>query len=178
MALYLSILSVLLLSVVAGLLMALWLQLREWKESTREAPLLAEKMTEQLMQARRGLEELKRALVSSGPEISGLISEAGKMRVELQFLIQRAEKVASSLDRPVSTVEVDTAPLVSAVENVAGANGMAAQPSQVAHDPLEDLLANLQSEDQGNVTLLHKNPRKRKGPVTQAELDLQQKVAG
>lgn len=175
MTLYLSILSVLLLSVVAGLLIAVWLQLKEWKEAAREAPLLAERMAEQLMSARRGLEELKRALVASAPELSGLLSDGGKLRVELQFLLQRAEQVAGSLDRERPVAAENSMPMISAVESVAGANGLAAQPTHVSHDPLEDLLANLQSEDQGNVTLLHK--RKRKGPVTQAELDLQQKVA-
>lgn len=186
MALYLSILSVLLLSVVAGLLLAVWMQLREWKDSTREAPLLAEKMAEQLMNARRGLEELKRALVASGPEISALVSDAGKARVELQFLLQRAEQVAATLDAPKAKVEEEGTATVALpdetpVERVAGANGLAAQQSQVAHDPLEDLLATLQAgEEAGNVTLLHRPGRasKRKGPVTQAELDLQQKVAG
>lgn len=183
MSLYLSILTVLLLSVVAGLLLAVWLQLREWKDASREAPLLAERMAEQLMQARRGLEELKKALVASGPELSSLLSEGGKMRVELQFLLQRADQVAAAIDQPrgddpLVSAASSASVSVSAVETVAGANGRAAQPSQVSHDPLEDLLANLQAADQGNVTLLHKNSRKRKGPVTQAELDLQQKVAG
>ncbi|MBI1308835.1 MAG: hypothetical protein GC129_03105 [Proteobacteria bacterium] len=174
MDLYLNILSVVLLGLVAGLLMALWWQLRDWKASVREAPLLAETMAEQLMAARRGLEELKKNLVAHGPELSGLLSEGGKVRVELQFLLQRAEQLAAKLEagQPPRRGEV-----VAMVEEVAGANGKAVQLSEPSHDPLEDLLAGLQQKPD-NVTPMRKPGRKRMGPVTQAELELQQKVAG
>jgi len=176
-SLYLSILSVLLLATVAGLLMAVWFQLRDWKTSVREAPLLAERLAEQMLSARRGLEELRRALVGHGPELSQLISDGGKLRVELQFLLQRAEQMSVRTEAQVR--HKAGGPQLTVVEQVAGANGKAVQPSTTAHDPLEDLLAGLQeaTEPLDNVMKISSSTRPRSGRVTQAELDLQQKMA-
>ncbi len=195
MAMYISILTVLLLALVAGLLLVLHFQLKEWRVAAREAPLLAEKLTEAIMSARKGLADIKHELTSSGPELNRLIDAAGQSRVELQFLLKRAETVAEKLDSGTSRKGADDddlphvrlAPEVQAVvERVAGANGLAARPlpqqasagSARDGDPLEELLANLQTVA-GAETPVTKSPkRKRSGPVTQAELDLQQSLKG
>jgi uncharacterized protein YneF (UPF0154 family) len=206
MGIYLSLLSVVLLAMVAGLLLALWFQLKAWKAVAKEAPLLTESLTSQLMAARTGLADLKKALVAQGPDLERLISEAGKTRVELQFLLQRAEVVAQKLDAPASagmvvpSTPVGVAPVLSAqgesvaevvgqiqqmVEEVSSTNGVAtAKPAsqtveQMGQDPLEELLAGLNRaaetplEDQSAAIR-----RRRVGPVTQAELDLQQQLRG
>lgn len=185
---YLNILTAVLLALVAGLLLALWFQLRDWRKHLQEAPLLAEQLAEQLLSARNGLEELKKSLLAHGPELSRLLSEGGKLRVELELLLQRGEQMARKLDQPVEVRRVDVIPTVEAaavVEEVAGANGHAIQPARAARDPLEDLLAGLQQYEEDSSPIA-KSPaarpaqparRKRSGPVTQAELDLQRKVA-
>lgn len=195
MALYLNILTAVLLALVAGLLLMVSFQLRAWRSNNAQAPLLAEKLTEAIMSARKGLADLKTELVAQGPEISRLTTEASKMRVELQFLIQRGEQMAGRLEadtsRPRTVARVDEdedeidlpvmrlAPGTQAVvEQVAVANGLAAKPVAATQkadgdDPLEVLLANLQHGGEG----IQKSPkRKRVGPVTQAELDLQQSL--
>lgn len=197
MALYLNILTAVLLALVAGLLLMVSFQLRTWRSSNAQAPLLAEKLTEAILSARKGLSDLKSELVAQGPEISRLTTEASKMRVELQFLIQRGEQMANRLEsdtsRPASSSQAndeddDAMPMVrlapntqAVVEQVAVANGLAAKPVQQVvqnaggEDPLETLLANLQGE--GGADTIKKSPkRKRVGPVTQAELDLQQSL--
>ncbi|RYG62165.1 MAG: hypothetical protein EON60_00825 [Alphaproteobacteria bacterium] len=196
MALYLNILTAVLLALVAGLLLMVSFQLRTWRSSNAQAPLLAEKLTEAILSARKGLGDLKSELVAQGPEISRLTTEASKMRVELQFLIQRGEQMANRLEgdtsRSVSASravddEDEEMPMVrlapstqAVVEQVSVANGLAAKPvqqvqNQDGDDPLETLLANLQGE--GGADTIKKSPkRKRVGPVTQAELDLQQSL--
>lgn len=195
MALYISILTVLLLALVAGLLLVLHFQLKEWRVAAREAPLLAEKLTEAILSARKGLADIKQELGSSGPELNRLIDAAGQSKVELQFLLQRAEsmgdKLESATSRRVVTVDDDLpgvrlAPETQAVvERVASANGTAAKPlpqgmtgGSRAGDPLEELLANLQTAGVAGEPVSKSPKRKRSGPVTQAELDLQQSLKG
>lgn len=193
MALYISILTILLLALVAGLLLTLHIQLKEWRVAAREAPLLAEKLTEAIMSARKGLADIRHELTAAGPDLSRLIEESGKQRVELQFLLQRADKVAQRMESPQRAEPDDEgvggvrlAPEVQAVvERVAGANGMAAKPMPQPQtearggDPLEELLANLQTVPGAVTDVVAKSPkRKRSGPVTQAELDLQQSLKG
>ncbi len=195
MALYLNILTAVLLALVAGLLLMVSFQLRAWRSTNAQAPLLAEKLTEAIMSARKGLADLKAELIAQGPEISRLTTEASQMRVELQFLIQRGEQMAGRLEqdtRPATAAvrvqdDEDDLPVVrlapgtqAVVEQVSVANGLAAKPvnatqNPAGDDPLEALLANLQ----GGVETIRKSPegkRKRTGPVTQAELDLQQSL--
>lgn len=175
MGLYLSFVSILLLGLVAGLLLAVWFQLRGWRDASQTAPLLAEKLAMQLMDARTGLADLKRALVAHGPELERLISESGKARVELQFLLQRVDQ-AGGATAPLPTVGV-----AHVAETVAGANGVATAQGRTVGvepavgDPLETLLAGLNAAAE---TPLEAAPvrRGRVGPITQAELDLQQQV--
>ena len=194
MMLFLNILTVVVLALVAGLLLTLWLNLRMWRESATAAPVLAERLTEQLLAARRGLEELKKALMAVSPEVSKLLSDGRKMQVDLEFVMQRAEQVAKGLAEGAvaksgavkgggGQVVADKVRLDS--EAVAGANGKAVQVSAVAHDPLEDLLAGLQAATGGvegqnqNDNVVRKSAQsRRRTPVTQAELDLQQKIHG
>ncbi|PZP39530.1 MAG: hypothetical protein DI585_03840 [Pseudomonas fluorescens] len=196
MALYLNILTVILLSLVAGLLLILHGLLKEWRATSKEAPLLAEKLTETILSARKGLADLKQELTQMGPELSRLTDEGSKLRVELQFLMQRGAQIADKLEgeRPVvarvapfeddgeDMPVVRLAPATqAAVEDVASANGMAARPvmrpASAGSDPLEELLAGLQN---GSDEPIRKTPAKRKrvGPITQAELDLQQSLGG
>ena len=181
MALYLNILTVVLLALVAGLLLMLYFQLKVWRKANREAPLLAEKLTEAMMSARKGLADLKSELITQGPELGRLNTEAGKLRLELQFLIQRGAQVAAQLEEREDEMRAEMpmarlAPVTQAVvEQVAVANGLAAKPVKdgTEGDPLETLLANLQSGDE---PIKKGAKRKRVGPVTQAELDLQQSL--
>lgn len=200
MSLYLNLLSVVLLALVAGLLMAVWFQLRDWRRANREAPLLAERLAEQLLAARKGLADLKQGLTSMGPELSTTLSDGGKLRVELQFLMQRCEQVAGKLEQlgqysaTVAQAETvaearqkddDLHEAKVTLAEVAGQNGAASSQGTVrhehgegGHDPLEELLAGLQKSEavqEENVTKLSLR-RRRKGPVTQAELDLQHNI--
>lgn len=173
MILYLQIFMVVLLGGVAGLLLALWFQLRDWRQSVAQAPLMAERLAEQLMAARKGLEELKRSVIAQAPELNQLLSEGGKLRVELQYLLQRAEKIGGNGEGKLSQTVKNAEAMV---EEIAGANGQAIQSSHTAHDPLEDLLAGLQAEVEGLGKPVQRSARKRVGPVTQAEFNLQEKV--
>lgn len=181
MGLYLNILTVVLLALVAGLLIMISVQLRTWRSANREAPLLAEKLTEVILSARKGLADLKQELVAQGPDLGRLTNEASKLRTELQYLIQRGSQMADQLDSREQELR-DDLPVVrlapasqAVVEQVSVANGLAAKPVETrGHDPLEELLAGLQ----GTAEPVKKSPAKRKrvGPVTQAELDLQQSL--
>ncbi len=188
MVLYLNILTVILLALVAGLLLLLYFQMRTWRAANREAPLLAEKLTEAMMSSRKGLQDLKNELIARGPELNNLISEGNKLRTELQFLLQRGAQMASQLEAREDRLTDDLPTLKlspaaqAVVERVAVANGQAAtlvsgtsKDAGKPGDPLEELLANLQTP----VADAAKKPaskRKRVGPITQAELDLQQSL--
>ncbi len=193
---YVSILTVVLLALVAGLLLMLHLQLRQWRTTAQQAPVLAENLAEAILSARRGLNEMKQGLTQLGPDLSRLIDEGSKARVELQFVLQRAESLAAKLDKPARPAgDEDDLPMVrlapetqAVVERVAGANTLATTLTKPAplrapvaegkgQDPLEELLANLQTVADAPAP---EKParRKRTGPVTQAELDLQQSLKG
>lgn len=188
MALYLNILTVVLLALVAGLLLTLYFQLKTWRAVNREAPLLAEKLAEAMLSARKGLADLKAELIGQGPELNRLLSDGDKLRVELQFLLQRGAQMASQLDAREESLHDDMPTLrlspatQAVVERVTVANAQAATlvsgtVKEVGKDgdPLEELLANLQTTPSEP---LKKGAAKRKrvGPVTQAELDLQQSL--
>jgi hypothetical protein len=183
MMLLLNLLIITLLALVAGLLLAVGQQVKVWRRAVAESPLLAEQLAMQLLAARQGLESLRKGVVEQGPELSRLLSEGGKLRTELQFLLEKAEQRAARLDLkldqsfpPATSAKLQaskTAAKNSLIEQVAGANGHAIQPSQPSQDPLEELLAGLQP-----VTAATAVNGGRRGPITQAELALQQRVKG
>ncbi|MCA3243820.1 MAG: hypothetical protein INF43_00755 [Alphaproteobacteria bacterium] len=183
MMLFLNILIIALLAMVAGLLLAVGQQVKVWRRAVADSPLLAEQLATQLLAARQGLESLRKGVVEQGPELSRLLSEGGKLRTELQFLLEKAEQRAARLDlqldksAPAATgakvLPTKAAAKNALIEQVAGANGHAIQPSQPSQDPLEELLAGLQGTPGGQST-----SGVRRGPVTQAELALQQRVKG
>jgi hypothetical protein len=173
MMLFLNILTVALLALVAGLLLAVGQQVRVWRQAVANSPLLAEQLAAQLLAARQGLESLRKGVLEQGPELSRLLSEGGKLRTELQFLLEKAEARAARMDLQLAKADNATVRPTKAngkqslIEEVAGANGHAIMPSQPSSDPLEELLAGLQTPA---------TPTTRRGPITQAELALQQRV--
>jgi hypothetical protein len=177
MFVFLNILTVLLLALVAGLLLAVGQQVRVWRQVMAQSPLLAEQLAMQLLSARQGLEHLRAGLMQQGPELTRLTSDAGKLRTDLQYLLEKADQAAARMDMklhpPTESAKSARLPKVqgAVVEQVAGANGHAIQPSQPSHDPLEDLLAGLQAVPAAATSI-------RRGPVTKAELTLAQRVKG
>jgi hypothetical protein len=177
MMLFLNILTVALLALVAGLLLAVGQQVRVWRHAVANSPLLAEQLATQLLAARQGLESLRKGVLEQGPELSRLLSEGGKLRTELQFLLEKAEQRAARMDLQLAKSQAEGGEVKPSrnngkqalIEQVAGANGHAIMPSQPSSDPLEELLAGLQTPP---------SPTTRRGPVTQAELALQQRVKG
>jgi hypothetical protein len=177
MILFLNLLTVGLLALVAGLLLAVGQQVRVWRKAMAESPLLAEQLAAQLLAARNGLEDLRKGVLGQGPELSRLLSEGGKLRTELQFLLEKADQSAARLDLQMDKKTNGTAAKMpkasgSIIEQVAGANGHSVQPSHRTADPLEELLAGLQAPLIGP-----ESKSARRGPVTQAELSLQQSIA-
>ena len=177
MLVYLNILTVALLAMVAGLLLVIGQQVRVWRKTMAQSPLLAEQLAMQLLTARNGLEDLRKGILQQGPELSRLLSDGGKLRTDLQFLLEKADQSAGRLDlamdkRATGAKVTTTAKAVAGkiAEAVAGANGHAIQPSTPSADPLEELLAGLQSQPIAPPT------HTRRGPVTQAELDLAQRI--
>jgi hypothetical protein len=182
MILYLNILTIALLGMVAGLLLVVGQQVRVWRRAMAQSPLLAEQLAVQLLTARKGLEDLRKGIVQQSPELSRLLSDGGKLRTELQFLLDKAEQAAGRLDLALDKT-LDKKPTGAKIitggkaagkiaEAVAGANGHAIQPSTISSDPLEELLAGLQSQPGSAPTAT----TTRRGPVTQAELDLAQRL--
>jgi hypothetical protein len=178
MMLFLNLLTVSLLAVVGGLLLAVNQQVRVWRRAMVQSPLLAEQLATQLLAARHGLDDLRKGVTQQGPELSRMLSEGQKLRTELQFLLEKAETTAARLDMKLDKAATPALKATKAqgavIEQVAGANGHAIMPSGPSHDPLEELLAGLQTPP---VTLTSPTSNRR-GPVTQAELTLQQKING
>lgn len=175
MILYLNILTIALLAMVAGLLLVVGQQVRVWRRAMAQSPLLAEQLAAQLLTARKGLEDLRKGILQQGPELSRLLSDGNKLRTELQFLLEKADQSAGrldlALDKKANGAKVTNGGKAAGkiAEAVAGANGHAIQPSHAATDPLEELLAGLQAQPTAPST-------SRRGPVTQAELDLAQRI--
>lgn len=167
-----------LLAGVGGMLLAFWQELRRFRAASRTAPLLAEQLATQLLQARDGLAKLRTSLQEVGPRLDTQMQDAGQRVVELKFLLERATQVAEKLDRPVLPVAppVQAAPtkMAKAVasENVASNVGATAH-----HDPIEDLLARLQHDDgPAAAGLVAARAKRTRSGITQAELDLQAKA--
>ena len=100
--LYLGLVSCLLLALVAGLLLTIGEQLKRMKADFRKAPLLAEDLASQLMQAREAMAQLQKAAKDAGPSLQPVLKEAERVRQDLEFLSARADKLAQRLERQVS----------------------------------------------------------------------------
>lgn len=174
MTLYLGILTITLLTLLAGLLLTVGWWLYEFRQSYKQMPLLGEELTRQLMAAREALTNLQRTAKESGPELAKAIVEARKVLQDLQFLTQKADEAASKLDaqRVVAKAVPDGAKVVSA-ENVVAA-------ASAAHDPLEELLAGL-GETKQPEPLLPLLQRAEETPVgrrpSRTEEDMRRKLA-
>lgn len=97
--LYLGLVSCVLLALVAGLLLTIGEQMRRMKADFRKAPLLAEDLARQLMQAREAMAQLQKAAREAGPALQPVLKEAGRLRQDLEFLNTRAEKLAQRLEQ-------------------------------------------------------------------------------
>lgn len=145
MNLYLGIVSCVLLALVAGLLLTVGLWLYEFRQNYKKAPLLGEELTRQLMAAREALLGLQKAAREAGPELAKAVSAAQTMTQDLNFLVARAEKVASTLDATTSpTPKPAKLPPAAEAGKVVSENVVAA--ASTARDPLEELLAGLGTE--------------------------------
>lgn len=101
---YLGLVSCVLLALVAGLLLAFGQQVRQVKADLKKAPLLAEDLARQMMQAREALVQLQKAVKDTAPDVDKVIREAEKARQDLQFLNARAETLARQLEDRTQTV--------------------------------------------------------------------------
>lgn len=161
-ALYVGIVSCVLLALVAGLLITVGWWLYEFKNSYRKMPMLGEELTRQLMGARDALMGLQRSARDTGPELAKHVAEAHKLMQDLRFLLSRGEEIASKLEQMQERkVVVQPEPVVSrtAVNIPAAESGRVVQENVVAmasmapgvqaatpvRDPLEELLAGLGS---------------------------------
>jgi hypothetical protein len=187
-----------LLALVAGLLVAVAVQIRAFKRTAVQVPLLGQSLATDLLAARGALESLKKDL--GAPGFAGQVAEAARLRQDLQFLVARAETLAQQLEQapqrppapPVQPATIPDAGLLGASvaqHNQAGVDLATTQPR--APDPLEALLATLAQSElvakkpvpesapsnaPNNVVKLAQKPKKR--TVSQAELDLQKSLAG
>jgi hypothetical protein len=172
-----------LLAGVGGMLLAFWQELRRFRAASRTAPLLAEQLATQMLQARDGLAKLRTGLQEVGPRLDAQLQDAGQRVVELKFLLERASQVAERLDKmqaekpalpvapPVQAAPTKVAKAVAS-ENVASNVGATAH-----HDPIEDLLARLQHDDgPAAAGLVAARAKRTRSGITQAELDLQAKA--
>lgn len=174
MAVILGLTSALLLALVAGLLIAVGLELRALKPSLRGAPLLAEQLTAQVLGVKQLLVQLKAGV----GEVAPTLGEAERLRQDLQYLVARAEQLAARLEGDGTlegTVTTQTplgrsvkAAVEARVEEIARSNGVAAtNPARVAQDPLEELLAGLEAaapvQEISPETMVKTSSRSRKG---------------
>jgi hypothetical protein len=135
--------SCVLLALVAGLLLLLGQLLRGMRKEMREAPLLAEKLAQQLLAVRQGLEQARVTAHKLGPDLTTNLQSAQTMIGDLKFLIARAEQVAGKLEHT-GTSRVE-ATITKVVEQPAHQTmEMIAPSGSVQHDPLESLLADLE----------------------------------
>lgn len=144
MSLALATISCVLLALVAGLLLLLGQLLRGMRKELREAPLLAEKLAQQLLAVRSGLEQAKHEIHQAagklGPDWANQVQAAQTTLNDLKFLIARGEQVASKLETSQQngklggTVTVHTEKTVEIPAPVVTASA----------DPLESLLADLE----------------------------------
>lgn len=185
-SLLLGLVSCLLLALVAGLLLAVGQQVQAVRKEMRAAPLLAEELARQLLAARTALEQLKRAAAEAAPGIEKNMNEANRVRQDLQFLAARGEQLAARLEGQVAVLPAAAGevPLPGresgrVATTVAHANSNAAtQPGPVVSaDPLETLLAGL-SPDMSQEPVSKMPRRGKPRTVSQAELDLREKLAG
>ena len=154
MSLALATISCVLLALVAGLLLLLGQLLRGMRRELREAPLLAEKLAQQLLAVRTGLEqarhEIHQAAHKLGPDLGAQLQAAQTTVNDLKFLIARGEQVANRVEQTAAghpngklqaTVTVTSEPAEAPVTYAPQAV-VQHHPQQA--DPLESLLADLE----------------------------------
>jgi uncharacterized phage infection (PIP) family protein YhgE len=161
--------SCVLLALVAGLLLLLGQLLRGMRRELREAPLLAEKLAQQLLAVRQGLEqarqEMNHAAHKLGPDLNQQLQAAQTTVSDLKFLIARGEQTANRMEHAngakiettiTKTVQTLEQPMVQQME------------STVATDPLENLLAELGDAAGSGSKAIARRP-------SQAEIELRAK---
>jgi hypothetical protein len=132
MATVLALVSCILLALVAGLLLLLAQLLRGMRVQLREAPLLAEKLAQQLLAVRQGLEQTRGAAFKLAPELVRHLQEGQQLLHDLKLLTGRGEQVARRLE------EGGSAGGAAPVEARREADG-----EPIADDPTADPLAGL-----------------------------------
>ncbi len=163
--LYLGLVSCVLLALVAGLLLTIGEQLKRMKADFRKAPLLAEDLASQLMQAREAMAQLQKAAKDAGPLLQPVLKESERVRQDLEFLTARAEKLAQRLeddvrrdvqDEPVVALPVaaKVGPLLTAYRapeemtqvEVQNVKAVATVADERQPDLLEEILSTLHSQ--------------------------------
>jgi hypothetical protein len=171
MAVYLSLVSCILLAGVAGLLLMVGFQMRQMRMALKDAPTLGDAMGQQLNMAKEALSSLEKGAREMTPTLEKNVREAQMAVQDLSYLTKRAEEILSLLEKnieagtsikntlqqPVSSMnavvmtETSTVQVTSPVGMHAPAPGVtvaneaaAREPGEtVESDPLEALLAGL-----------------------------------
>lgn len=171
MAVYLSLVSCVLLAGVAGLLVMVGFQVRQMRMALKDAPTLGDAMGQQLNMAKEALNNLQNGARELTPTLEKGVREAQMAVQDLTYLTKRAEEILALLEKNIeagaslkNTLQQPSIPLQGAVvvtetntvkvtapvampvsAPVAVANEAASrEPGEtVESDPLEALLAGL-----------------------------------
>ncbi|HEX2859345.1 MAG TPA: DUF6468 domain-containing protein [Alphaproteobacteria bacterium] len=176
MSLALATISCVLLALVAGLLLLLGQLLRGMRRELREAPLLAEKLAQQLLAVRTGLEQARVTAHKLGPDLGVQLQAAQTIVNDLKFLIARGEQVANRVESGTSHANGKVQATVTVTAEPAEAPVTYSPQTIVQHsplpqhqqDPLESLLADLEEAAGTGTETVRRRP-------SQAEMELRAK---
>jgi Na+/phosphate symporter len=100
-----NILVVVMLLTVGGAVLWLHRRLDILHDSAVKLPMLSERMTVTLQQSRQEMKKLQDAIKTAQPKLDKSLSDAFKMIQELEYLSDRANKIADNLDKTLGKIE-------------------------------------------------------------------------
>jgi sensor c-di-GMP phosphodiesterase-like protein len=100
-----NILVVVMLLTVGGVVLWLHRRLDILHDSAVKLPMLSERMAVTLQQSRQEMQKLQDAIKTAQPKLDKSLSDAFKMIQELEYLTDRASKVADRLDKTLGKIE-------------------------------------------------------------------------
>ncbi len=109
--------SCVLLALVGGFLLLVWQQLRAFRREALRMPVLGQELMGHLVEARKGLENLRVSSQSQLPELQREMAAAQSHRQDLQYLNARAEALCQVLEQHAARTPV-AAPAVVAAQPV------------------------------------------------------------
>lgn len=113
---FLDIMVIIMLAVVGGLVLWLHYKLYTLKNSEKSVPGLVSSLDESIKKAHRGVFEFSRLIREDGPRLEKEFHKAQETVQDLDYMIDKAEKVLKRMDEAFERADMVSSPVLAAVK--------------------------------------------------------------